>query len=274
MELRELSYFVAVYEEKTLTAAARRSFVSQPSVSAALASLEHELDTALFVRHRRGVTPTAAAEELYPRARRLVDEAKAVRASFRDKVPPREVTIGIMAAICADRVREVLSLVGAEPGARLRVVGAGEKSDLRLVARSMLEKGESFVRLWKEPFVVAIPSSHPLALVARVRVADLATAPLVERCHCEHTRHLARGKKRPRTVASATSEEWALALVAAGVGLAIVPRGSVRTEPRVVVRPIEDVAVEREVGLAFRRTTSGARALEGLVERVRAAIAA
>ena len=48
MELRELGYFLAVYEERSVSAAARRSYVSQPSVSEALANLEHELATRLF----------------------------------------------------------------------------------------------------------------------------------------------------------------------------------------------------------------------------------
>jgi len=61
MELRELGYFIAVYEEHSVTRAARRCFISQPSVSAALAGLEHELGAALFVRHRKGATPTSAA---------------------------------------------------------------------------------------------------------------------------------------------------------------------------------------------------------------------
>ena len=82
MELRELRYFLAVYETGSVTAAARRCFISQPSISAALAALERELETTLFVRHRKGVAATAAAEALYVRARRLVDDALSLKALF------------------------------------------------------------------------------------------------------------------------------------------------------------------------------------------------
>ena len=55
MDIRELRYFSAVFEARSLTAAARRCFVSQPSISAAIASLEAELGASLFIRHKKGV---------------------------------------------------------------------------------------------------------------------------------------------------------------------------------------------------------------------------
>lgn len=268
MELRELGYFAAVYEERSVTAAARRCFISQPSVSAALASLEHELGAALFVRHRRGATPTDAGERLYPVARRLVDEAAALKATFKRPTraePP--LVIGIMRAVDAERVRELISVVVGElGGAQLRVTSESEACDLRLVSRGLLVSGEAFTPLWSERFVVALPSTHPLALRATVRATDLLGLPVVERCHCEYARHFPRGKRRVEVAAVAASEEWALALVGAGVGVAIVPSG-VRHDARVVLKDIADVRVEREVGLSHshkRALSSGAeRALAG-----------
>ncbi len=251
MELRDLGYFAAVYEERSLTAAARRCFISQPSVSAALASLEHELGAALFVRHRRGATPTEAAERLYPTARRLVDEAAALKATFRAPAPAEPpVSLGVMRSIDAERMRELVTVLVRElGGARLHVVGESEPCDLRLVSRGVLAKNEAFTPLWSERFVVALPSAHPLALRATLRAADLAGVPVVERCHCEYARHFPRGKRRIDVAAVAASEEWALALVGAGVGIAVVPSG-VRHDAHVVLRELADVRVDREVGLA------------------------
>ena len=75
MEIRELRYFAAVYSERSLTAAARRCFISQPSISAAIANLEAELGTTLFIRHKKGVAPTASAEQFHSHARRIIDGA-------------------------------------------------------------------------------------------------------------------------------------------------------------------------------------------------------
>ena len=70
MDIRELRYFAAVFRERNLTAAARRCFISQPSISAAITNLEAELGTALFIRHKKGVAPTEAAEQFHARTHR------------------------------------------------------------------------------------------------------------------------------------------------------------------------------------------------------------
>src|SRR6188474_3403914 len=116
MELRELAYFVAVFEERSVSAAARRCFISQPSVSAAIGVLETELGARLFVRHRRGVAPTAAGEQLYPAARRLVAEAQALRSQFQvQPSAPRTLTVGLMQALDVRRSRELLQVLTATP---------------------------------------------------------------------------------------------------------------------------------------------------------------
>ena len=73
MDIRELRYFAAVFRERNLTAAAKRCFISQPSISAAITNLEAELGTTLFIRHKKGVAPTESAEQFYAVARRIID---------------------------------------------------------------------------------------------------------------------------------------------------------------------------------------------------------
>lgn len=60
-DLRALGYFVAAYEERSVTAASRRCFVAQPSISMAIKGLEDALNTTLFERSRQGLAPTPAA---------------------------------------------------------------------------------------------------------------------------------------------------------------------------------------------------------------------
>jgi DNA-binding transcriptional LysR family regulator len=270
-DLRELGYFVAVYEAGNLTAAARRCFVSQPSVSSAIASLEHELETTLFVRHRKGARPTASAELLYPTARRLVDETRALRALFRTPERARPLTIGLMRALDIARVLELIGALTLEPNVHLRLVGVDDKCDARLISRPLLARGEAFVPLWEERFVVALPATHPLALKRTLRVADLAGARVVARCHCEYAERYARQLDKLEIVATAESEEWALALVEAGLGIALVPEGTVRGHAHVVTRTIEGVTVARQVGLAHSARTAPAPEIAALIARATAA---
>src|ERR1700688_2784664 len=96
MEIRELRYFAAVYSERSLTAAARRCFISQPSISAAIANLEAELGTTLFIRHKKGVAPTASAEQFHSHARRIIEGADSARNLFRKPIALPALTLGLM----------------------------------------------------------------------------------------------------------------------------------------------------------------------------------
>ena len=75
MDIRELRYFAAVYRERNLTAAAKRCFISQPSISAAITNLEAELGTTLFIRHKKGMAPTESAAQFHGIARKIIDDA-------------------------------------------------------------------------------------------------------------------------------------------------------------------------------------------------------
>lgn len=269
MDIRELAYFVAVYEEKSVTAAARRCFISQPSVSAAVASLEHELDAKLFVRHRKGATPTAAGARLYPRARRLVDDAEAVKASFREEQPTAVVRVGLMRSLDVARSRELIATMARDRELSLHVVAADAPCDVRVVSRALADKREAFVPLWSERFVIALPAGHPLAAKASLRSTELLGEKQIQRCHCEYARHLARGKGAAEVVAVAHSEEWAVALVAAGLGIAVIPEGTVAPDAQVAIRPLSDVRVSREVGLAYRRKAPLAAHVERLIANTR-----
>lgn len=267
MDIRELRYFAAVYRERNLTAAARACFVSQPSISTAITHLEAELGTTLFVRHKKGVAPTASAEQFHAHARRIIDETDAARGLFRKLSTKTTLTLGLMRTLDVPRTIALLKPLTARSDVALRLVGSDEPADARIISRSILRKDEQFVALWSERYVAALPPSHPLTLKEKLRAADLAGVPLIDRCHCEQSAFFGRGAQRRQTAAIAQSEDWAIALVAAGVGIAIVPEGVARGNPDVAVREIE-VKVKREVGLAYRAAVPLADALREFVGKL------
>ncbi|MGF6309488.1 DNA-binding transcriptional LysR family regulator [Bradyrhizobium sp. i1.8.4] len=114
----------------------------------------------------------------------------------------------------------------------------------------MINAGEHFIPLWSERYVAALPPSHPLTLKETLRTTDFAGVPMIDRCHCEQQEFFKRTSPPRKPVAIAESEEWAMALVAAGVGIAIVPEGVARGNPDVAMRAI-DIDVTRQVGLAY-----------------------
>ncbi len=82
MTLQQLKYLVTVAECKNITAAAERLYISQPSLSAAIHSLEKEMNVTAFVRSNKGMTVTKEGEELLSFARNLLEQADIMKERF------------------------------------------------------------------------------------------------------------------------------------------------------------------------------------------------
>src|SRR3954465_6829409 len=268
MDIRELRYFAAVYRERNLTAAARTCFVSQPSISTAITNLEAELGTTLFIRHKKGMAPTASAEQFHAVARRLIDDADAAKNLFRKPSTRRQLTLGLMRTLDMPRTIALLKPLTGTADVALRLVGIKDKADARIISKNIIRADEHFIPLWVERYVAALPPSHPLALKERLRTSDLAGVAMIDRCHCEQSEFFGRhvsSKRQPAAIAE--SEDWTMALGAAGVGIAIVPEGVARAHSDVAVREI-DVDVKREVGLAYSAVRPPSEALQNFIARL------
>jgi DNA-binding transcriptional LysR family regulator len=267
MDIRELRYFAAVYRERNLTAAARRCFISQPSISAAITNLEAELGTTLFIRHKKGVAPTRSAEQFHSVARRIIDDADAARNLFRTPSARHALTLGLMRTLDMPRTIALLKPLTSASDVALRLVGIHEAADARIISKSMIDADEHFIPLWTDRYVAALPPSHPLTLKDKLRTSDFAGVAMIDRCHCEQSEFFNRTAQPRETVAIAESEDWAMALVAAGVGIAIVPEGVARANPDVAVREIE-VEVKRQVGLAYSAVRPASDVLQNFIAKL------
>lgn len=273
MDIRSLRYFTAVYEEESVSAASKRCFIAQPSISTAIAQLEEKLGVSLFLRHPKGVTPTPEGREFYQAATRLLGEFEALSAIFHQEEERLPLDLAIMPTIDARRLGDFLKRVTADANQiALRIVDMGQPADARVIADRLKTKGEHFVHLWDERYVLALPPNHRLTLLPRVEVKDLHGIRFIERCLCEvHDEVsglLGRNKVSTHVVARASNEEWAVALVGAGVGAALVPEGSVRGVDGVVVREVDNFDIVRRVGLAYDTSRTPSQGLKALLQLV------
>ncbi|MGA9524891.1 MAG: LysR family transcriptional regulator [Myxococcaceae bacterium] len=265
MNLRNLRYFCAAYEQGSTVAAARTCFVTQPTVSAGLAQLEEELGVQLFERQQRGLTPNEHGHRLYRKARSLLEEADALVSSFRTEAAVPRLALRLLPSLHMSRVERVLLLARrAVPGLQVNIVGPEDPCDASLTAQSCLRPGERFRPLWEERYVLVLPPGASGGPSALTELAQLEGLPFIERSHCELGEALqtALGEAGVRLDVRATvaSEEWALALVAAGVGATVVPAHVAATRPELPrIEPGEGVeAPLRQVGLAWRGQASEA----------------
>jgi DNA-binding transcriptional LysR family regulator len=161
----------------------------------------------------------------------------------------------------------LLKPLTAAPDITVRLVAIDETTDARIVSKRMIGADEHFIPLWVDHYVAALPPSHPLTLKDRLRTSDFAGVAMVDRCHCEQSEFFGRAGQSRETVAIAESEDWAMSLVAAGVGIAIVPEGVARANPDVVMREIE-VKVTRQVGLAYGTARPPSEVLQNLIAKL------
>jgi DNA-binding transcriptional LysR family regulator len=187
-----------VFRERNLTAAAKRCFISQPSISAAITNLEAELGAALFIRHKKGMAPTEAAEQFHAVARRIIDEADAAKNLFRKPATRNALTLGLMRTLDRPRTIALLKPLTGTSDIALRLVGVDDAADARIVSKNLLRADEHFVPLWTERYVAALPPSHPLTLKERLRTTDLAGVAMIDRCHCEQSEFFGRAASASR----------------------------------------------------------------------------
>lgn len=115
MDLRQIQYFICLYEEGSVTRAARRLSIVQPALSMQLARLEEDLGQQLFERNRHGMVPTVAARQMYRLFLPLMQDF----ARAREQVMSCEgeltghVNIGLIASITASVLADTLSAYAA-----------------------------------------------------------------------------------------------------------------------------------------------------------------
>ncbi|PLP89523.1 LysR family transcriptional regulator [Pseudomonas sp. FFUP_PS_473] len=253
MDYRQLRAFIAVFEARNITVAAQRIHLSQPALSASIKLLEDALGTPLFVRQARGVEVTEDARALYPQARRMVADVDSLARQFREKRHRVLLQVGVEQDIARCYVQALIR--GASqvvPGVLLGLL-EGCEGDARLASEELRCEDELFLPLWSEPYVLALPMDFSLA------EGESTVDPALEQAawitcpgHASHQRLLplyGAGAITPE--AQAGSFRLALALVAAGQGIAVVPKSLAEEQPEILVRSLPMLDLKRRIGLCY-----------------------
>ena len=188
-ELRELRYFVAVAEERRFTRAAERLFITQQSLSAAIAQLERRLGVELFVRDRQGLGLTPGGEALLVAARGILAQAATAVEDTRRAAGAAPLRVGYAVLAASELTTPILTqLQAAEPQLeiRLRLADYDDPSaglatataDVALVRRP-IDGPYAFEDLFAEARVAVLPARHALAGRASVGVDELASEPVI-----------------------------------------------------------------------------------------------
>ncbi len=271
MQLHQLRYMVCVAEERRFTRAAARLHVAQPSVSSAVAALEHELGASLFHRDRNEVRLTGAGEVFLPWARQVLADCEAGASAVRDLLGLHRgrLVLGATPSLTTNLLPPVLARFHADhPGLELTVQEAGSQSlveqlergemDLAVVILPVAQPWVESAALMEEELVLAVDRDHPLAGRRSVKVIELKQVPLVMFKDGYDLREATLAACRragfvPVMAMQGLEMDGALALAAAGVAAAVVPQSVVSPSGPLVAVRFRGTTLKRTIGLASRK---------------------
>lgn len=275
MELRQLRYFVAVAEELHFGRAAERLNISQPPLSQAIRILEEELGGALFTRTSRSVALTRQGEFLLGEARTILERAEAAaRAVMRmGRGEQGVLRLGVVGpALEGDLPGAVGGFTRRHPLVRVILEQHGTFEQVRRLVSGELDLGlirpheQTFAGLetmdwYDEPYVMALPEGHELAGKDRLRLADVHGRSLILFPRDSHARlydaiisALHRAGATPELLHAGLLKHATVALVAAGLGMALLPESMSRApRPGVAYRPLEEGLPRIVYQLAWKR---------------------
>ena len=274
MELRHLRYFVTVAEELHFGRAAERLFIAQPPLSQQIQQLERELGVALFTRTSRrvqltpaGVVFLAEAQQILARVELSMSE---VQRAARGEVGA--LSIGFAASATYEFLPAVLhNFRERYPDTKLQLfeLNAAEQAqalhdgviNIGFARPAITYAGWTVETVSEEPFMVAVPEGHPAAKEGSISVKSLAQEPFIlfppdpkpsytdlVRAVCTQAGFV------PQVAQEVREMQTALSLVAAGMGIVLVPASVQNVRRRgVVYLSLLESTLRTELTAVFRQ---------------------
>ena len=289
MELRHLRYFVAVAEEGGFVRAARRLRVAQPALSRQIRDLEREVAVELVERDPRSSRLTPGGEAVLHEARAILDRVNTAIERARQarrglagrcsictgRLPTwNGMVAGLLGAIRRDYPMVEVGISEAVTRLQWMAIRSGE-SDLGIGIAPTREFADlEWQRVATQHFDAALlPSTHPLAARATIRLADLATEPILAGFRLDSDHHrmcvkVARQATPPNPILLVDTVAEAFARIANGVGWTPFVQSLSEWAPSgTVVVPVVDLDTTLVMYVIWKR-----EALSAVVRTVRDAL--
>ncbi|MDW3218935.1 MAG: LysR substrate-binding domain-containing protein [Acidimicrobiales bacterium] len=289
--IRQLEYLVAVADHGHIGRAAEACHVAQPSLSAQLKELERALATSVTERIGRGVRLTTAGAELAARARQILQDtddlvaaagwaATTLRGRLRVAAIPTVAPYLLprFVPLLRDRHPDVETHLREMQTPLLVPALARGEVDLGLLALPIEDPTLEHITILDDPFELALDPQHQLAGIDDVPVDQLAgeAVLLLEDGHCLRDQALeicGRVGAEEAGEIQATSLSTLCQMVAAGMGVTLLPRSARSVEARdgtgIVVKPFRGDPPTRRLVLAWRSRSPSAPHYRALGEALR-----
>lgn len=272
MDLRTLRAFVEVVRQGGFSSAAKTVFASQPTISKAVKQLEDEIGAPLLMRIGRGVQLTEAGRIVYTRAIAMLSERDHLKAeiaelrglkrgTLRIGLPPVGSSILFAPLFAEFRLHNpgIDILLQEHGSARLEELVLAGEIDL---CASLLPVSDIYdhQEVCDEPMVALLPPGHALAGRKSVRLKELADSPFVLFESGFTLNSMIKNACRkhgfePEAAAYSSQTDFIAALVAAGLGVALLPRlvASQSVNPAIHLALVDEPDLRWRLAMIWRR---------------------
>ncbi len=291
-DLVDLQLFVAVAETRSITAGAARVYLALASASERIKGLEETLGVALLKRGRRGVELTSAGESLLDHARIVLHNIDALRGDLASFASGAQASVHLLAntsgiseylpralaAFLAGHPRISIDVEERESGEIARAIASGA-ADLGLAAEHALPEGIERIPFSEDRLVLAVPRADELASRRQVDFRDVVSRDFVglitsSALHAHVSGHAARLGARLRFRARLNNFDAIGQMVAAGIGVAVMPEIAARRCARsmkIAVVRIRNSWADRQLAICARSFKALPKPAQQLVEHLRKA---
>jgi DNA-binding transcriptional LysR family regulator len=266
MNINQLKYFLVLAETGSFTKASERLFITQPSLSVGIQKLEEYFGVRLFERGKKHIALTYAGKYFLYKAKNILNEFELVKKEMRHICDSHNILrIGTLDTISVFHIAKLTSsfsnfypniVIEQLRGNIVELQNGLERGNIDLAITILKNKEDRRTSqlLFQENYSVAVAESHYLTERKSLSFSELDGLPYIDRVKCEKREELqklfiARGIC-PKIIYRSTHEEFTNALVATGIGIAVMPdRNSI---PGIVHLPFSDLNLTRQVGLVWR----------------------
>ena len=274
MDIRQIEYFVEVAKQLSFTKAAASLHVSQPSISKAIQNLEAELGVPLFYRSSKQLELTDAGQAVLINSIQVLESFLNLRSELTDlmELKKGQIRIGIPPIVGAEFFSKLISyykeqypyieIVLTEVGTK-RIREEIETGDLDIgLVCSVTSSNENLetIGFLKDPLVLIVHESHPLAKKSHITLNDLAEEAFIiyRKDFILYDRIIEECSKHgffPTIACETTQKDLFIEMVQAKLGIALLPEKIAKKIPYDSIQriPFKEQAINLELGITWKK---------------------
>lgn len=284
MTLNQLYYFQMIAKYENYRKAAEELYISQPSLSRSIASLEDELGVLLFEKTGRGIRLTKGGQLFFEYAKRITDECNIVRNKMKELASDGgKIDIGYVFPLASHYIpKKVRNFLNREENKNVTfnffqnhtsaIANKIKSGELDVGFGGYMEREDFvFFPILKNEMVLITPKGHELGEKSSVSIQELNHYPVIgydrESWLGNYTKQLyQRLSLHPNIVVECPDEHSIVALVSEDFGIALVPRIEEVDENRVVIHKLDDIDLVHQTFMFWERERYQLPAVKRFIE--------